>query len=233
MLRKLFVLFWNWVAYLMHTFLLGFYVKINLSDKFYLLRNALSTVVSGCCEAISLLWVNLFKSYFFHTFSFFCGVLHLSTCLNLWVTTFPGVHTAWLATEKMVNFEFNCHRHPHDGQFLDAHRPIKPVWQHGRVSEASESEPFLPQAVTFIGQACSSQIQIMTNAASPASEAPTTWIGVWYKASLWFYEIQTYQLFLAAVKLVLSCLEKFKCVKEEERKVHKVRYWEQDFTFLI
>ena len=58
----------NWVAYLMHTFLLGFYVKINLSDKFYLLRNALSTVVSGCCEAISLLWVNLFKSYFFHTF---------------------------------------------------------------------------------------------------------------------------------------------------------------------
>ena len=70
MLRKLFVLFWNWVAYLMHTFLLGFYVKINLSDKFYLLRNALSTVVSGCCEAISLLWVNLFKSYFFHTFSF-------------------------------------------------------------------------------------------------------------------------------------------------------------------
>ena len=156
MLRKLFVLFWNWVAYLMHTFLLGFYVKINLSDKFYLLRNALSTVVSGCCEAISLLWVNLFKSYFFHTFSFFCGVLHLSTCLNLWVTTFPGVHTAWLATEKMVNFEFNCHRHPHNEQFLDAHRPIKPVWQHGRVSEASESEPFLPQAVTFIGQACSS-----------------------------------------------------------------------------
>ena len=71
MLRKLFVLFWNWVAYLMHTFLLVFYVKINLSDKFYLLRNALSTVVSGCCEAISLLWVNLFKSYFFHTFSFF------------------------------------------------------------------------------------------------------------------------------------------------------------------